>query len=165
MLPITRRVFAVTSCMAIVLIAPTVYSQRLNNKRPTVFITFKDFIDKTKGAHPSQGARLLLHNNSRWPIYYDTHYDPDAGGQQIAYVIELTDGRRDERMYSDVILGGKLLPGKTYMLVVPRDNFPEDSQIYVEFKFSWEPRDGHALQNDTVHRAYFLSSDLPPWPK
>jgi hypothetical protein len=165
MLPLTRQIFAVTCCMTVVLIASTVHAQKLDNKRPTVFITFKDFIDKTKGAHPSQGARLLLHNNSRWRIHYETHYDPAAGGQQIAYFIELTDGKRDERMYSDVILGGKLLPGKTLTLVVPRDNFPTGSQIYVDFTFSWERQGGDALRNETVHRAYFLSSDLPAWPK
>jgi hypothetical protein len=151
--------------VALLVIATSVDAQKLNSKRPSVYITFEDFDEKTQGAHPSQGARLLLHNNTRWPVHYYMHYDPVIAAGQIAYVIELADGQRDERTYSGVILGGKLMPGKTLTLVVPRGNFPKGSQIYVEFNFSWELPGGDAIRNETVHRAYFLSNDLPPWPK
>jgi hypothetical protein len=158
------QLLATISFGAVLLTATGAHAQKLDNKRPGVYVTFKEFIAKTQGNHPSQGARLLLHNNTRWPIHYETHYDPNAGGQQIAYVIELTDGERDERMFSDVIFGGKLMPGKTLPLVVPRGNFRKGSKIYVEFNFSWELRGGETDRDETIHRAYFLSSNLPPWP-
>jgi hypothetical protein len=137
--------------------------QRLNAKRPSVYITFKEFIDKTPDpAYPSQGARLLLHNNTRWPIHYVEHYDPTVAGAQISYIIELADGRRDERMYTSVVFGRKLMPGKTLSFVVPRGDLPEGSQIYVTFYFSWEEYRG---RYEPDHRAYFLVSRLPAWPK
>jgi hypothetical protein len=144
-------------------IARISYAQKIDRKRPGIYIAFKEFIAKTPDpAYPSQGARLVLHNNTRWPIYFGTHYDPTVDGQQISYVIELENGCYDPRLYSDVVFKGKLMPGKTLNLVVPRADFPNGSMIYVEFTFSWEVYKGH---NETVHRAYFYSSDLPDWPK
>ena len=164
-LSVRRHLFATASIVALACTAATVRAQKLDNKRPSVYITFKDFVEKAKGNYPSQGARLLLHNNTRWPIHFETHYDSAAGRGQIRYLIELADGQRDERANIDVTLGGKLMPGKTLTIVVPRDNLPKGSQILVEFNFSWELRDGDTVRNETIHRAYFLSSNLPPWPK
>ena len=152
--------------LALVAVNATV-AQKLNPKRPSVYLTFRDFVAKTPDpAYPSQGARLALHNNTRWPIYYTGHYDPTVAAEQIIYIIELANGQRDPRTYVDVVRSGiKIMPGKSLIFTVPRGDFPKDSQIYVEFNFSWEVRDGDTVRDETVHRAYFLSSDLPPWPK
>jgi hypothetical protein len=162
LLPLSRHLFTTAFIVGLVFTAATGRAQKLDNKRPSVYITFKEFIEQTKGNYPSQGARLLLHNNTRWPIHFETHYDSAAGRRQIGYVIELADGQRDERANIDVTLGGKLMPGRTLTIVVPRGNFPQSSQIFIEFNFSWELRDGDTVRNETTHRAYFLSSDLPP---
>jgi hypothetical protein len=141
-------------------------AQKLNTKRPSVFLSFGEFVKKTADvAYPSEGARLVLHNNTRWPIYYQKNYDPTAGAASIIYIIELEDGKRDVRNRVDVVSTGKLMPGKTLSFVVPRRDFPRGSEIYVEFNFSWELDQGERVRREAVHRAYFLSSDLPSWPQ
>ena len=163
--PLRPQLFTITCCTLLLLAATAARAQKLNSKRPTVYITFKDFIDKTKDANPSQAARLLLHNNSRWPIHYETHYDPAVARGQIIYVMESTDGSRDYGTYGDTVMGGTVMPGKTLEFVVPRGHFLKDGGIYVEFNFAWELRRGDTVQNETIHRVRFLSNDLPPWPK
>ena|SRR5947209_7513638 len=139
-------------------------AQKINKNRPSVYITFKEFITKTPDqAYPSQGARLQVHNNTRWPIYYTKHYDPTVAGPQISYIIELENGCRDERRYVDVVDIGKLMSGRMLSFVVPRGNFPKGSKIYIEFYFSWELNRSERVRDETVHRAYFLSKDLPEW--
>jgi len=141
-------------------------AQKIDKKRPSLYITFGEFVKKTADvAYPSEGARLVLHNNTRWPIYYRKDYDPTAGGASIIYIIELEDGKRDVRNHVDVVSTSKLMPGKTLRFVVPRRDFPRGSEIYVEFNFSWELDHGERVRRESVHRAYFLSSNLPPWPQ
>ena len=53
----------------------TCQGQKLNPKRPGVYLTFSEFVAKTN-THPSQGARLVLHNNTKWPIQYGKWLDP-----------------------------------------------------------------------------------------
>ena len=117
--------------------------------------------------NPNQATRLdsvklLLHNNTRWPIFYTRHYDPSFPGfDSMAYLIELENGCIDERKYVDVENTGKLLPGKVTTLMVPRKDFQKGSEIYVEFNYSWEMGQVGSIRNETVHRAYFRSSELP----
>jgi hypothetical protein len=142
-------------------------AQKINPKRPAVYIIFRDFVAKTPDpAYPSQGARLVLHNNTRWAIFYTGHYDPTVAGEQIIYIIELADGQRDERKYVDVVRSGiKIMSGKTLTFMVPRADFPKGSKIYVEFSFSWDHVSAENNIGDaTVHRAYFRANDLPKWP-
>lgn len=139
-------------------------AQKINPKHSSVYITFKQFIAKTPDpAYPSQGARLTVHNNTRWPIYFWEHYDPTVAGAQIAYnIIDVTNGCRIERTYSDVVFHRKLAPGKTLDFVVPREDFPSQSKIYVRFYFSFEEFAG---RKEPEHQADFLPSELPPWPQ
>jgi len=150
--------------LAVLIAAKVTLAQKLNPKRPSVYLTFKEFIAKTPDpAYPSQGARLTVHNNTRWPIYFWEHYDPTVAGAQIAYnIIDVTNGCRIERMYSDVVFHRKLAPGKTLDFVVPRGDFPAHSKIYVPFYFSFEEFAG---RKEPEHQADFLPSELPPWPK
>ena len=141
------------------------YAQKINKRLPSVFISFKEFIAKTPDpAYPSQGVRLLIHNNTKWPIVYWTHYDPTVARGAIIYIIENRDGSREERAYVDVVMRGKLTPGNTLSLIIPRDNFPKGSSIYVEFNFLWELNNDDRVRDEAVHRAYFLASNLPTWP-
>jgi hypothetical protein len=145
--------------------APLANAQKFNRNRPSVYITFKEFLAKTPDqTYPSQGALLQVHNNTRWPIYFTEHYDPTAAGAQIHYSIVRADGCPELRQYVDVVMKRKLMPGKTLDLIVPKDNFPDASKIYVSFNYSWELVEGDRLSNETVHSAYFHSSDLPAWP-
>ena len=156
---------ALASCVLISGISRISYAQKINRKLPSVYISFKEFIAKTPDpAYPSQGARLLIHNNTRWPIVYRTHYDPTVAGAAVIYIIEKQDGSREERSYVDDVSSGKLMPGRTLSLIVPRENFPEHSQINVEFNFLWEFSNDDRVRDEAVHRAYFLSSNLPTWP-
>lgn len=86
-------------------------------------------------ACPSGCARLILHNNTRWPIYYATAYDPTVEGAAIVYIIELEDGCRDVRNQVDVVVRNNRLPGKTLTFVVPKADFPDKSKIYINFAF------------------------------
>ena len=51
-----------------------------------------------------------------------------------------------------------------YEFTVPPGDFPQGSEIYVGFSFSWDyvsPEQNIGYQ--TVHRAYFRASELPAW--
>lgn len=140
--------------------------QKIDRNRPSVFIRFGEFLKNTADVkHPSEGARLVLHNNTRWPIYYEKNYDPAVGAGSVIYVIELENGERDVRTRIDVVSKGKVMPGKTLSFLVPRREFPSGSEIYVEFNFSWELTQNETVRGEAVHRAYFLTSDLPVWPQ
>jgi hypothetical protein len=141
--------------------------QKIDPKHPSVYITFGEFVKKTADiVYPSEGARLVLHNNTDWPIYFSKDYDPTAGEASIIYIVEMADGRRDVRKHVDVVMrNNKLMPGKNLSFVVPRTDFPTGSEIYVEFNFSWELAQGEIVRHEAVHRAYFLASCLPAWPK
>jgi hypothetical protein len=142
-------------------------AQRLQNELPSVYITFKEFVKNgPRMACPSGCARLILHNNTRWPIYYATAYDPTVEGAAIVYIIELEDGSRDVRNQVDQVMrNNKLMPGKTLTFVVPKADFREKSKIYIDFSFSWEfiPAEKN-IDDQAVHRAYFRANDLPTWP-
>src|SRR4029077_8365654 len=98
-------------------------SQRANLRRPGVYLTFQEFVSKTASeAHP-QGVRLLLHNNTRWPIHYGEWLEPTLPGDvAMIYTIELENGCREVRRHVDVVTGGKLLPGKTVSFTLPRED-------------------------------------------
>src|SRR3982750_4299374 len=68
--------------------------QKIDRDRPSVYLTFKEFVKKTASeTHPSQGARLVLHNNTRWPIYYGKWFDQTLPGDvPLIYIIEMRDG-------------------------------------------------------------------------
>ncbi len=136
------------------------YGQKIDRKRPGVFISFGEFVKTAGGA---EGARLVVHNNTQWPIYYEKNYDPNVGAGSIIYVIELEDGKRDIIPRTDVVSQGKVMPGKTVSFVVARRDFPTSSAIYVEFNFAWELNQGEIVRDEVVHRAYFLTNRLPPW--
>jgi len=141
-------------------------SLRIDSKRPSVYLTFKDFVKQAASeAHQTEGVRLVLHNNTRWPILFGEWLEPVRWSDvPMGYVIEMEDGSFAVRRHVDVVTRGKLLPGKTISFIVPREDFPKNSRIYVEFEFSWELSKGQRLPDRTVHRAYFFSSDLPRWP-
>lgn len=140
-------------------------AQKIDKKRPSVYITFQRFVEKTPDpAYPSEGAQFLLHNNTRWPIYVGKDYDPTIGGESVIYIIELPDGGRVTRKRVHGARDDKVMPGATLTFLVPRGDFPKGGKIYVEFFFSWEfvpPQDN--IGDQTVHRAYFRASDLPAW--
>jgi hypothetical protein len=142
-------------------------AQKIDKEQPSVYITFAEFVKKVGGVEcPSGCARLILHNNTKWPIYYTTAYDPTVEGAAITYMIELKDGSRDIRNRTDQVMrNNRLMPGKTLSFVVPKADFPDESKIYVDFTFSWEVVSVEKNSGDqTVHRAYFRASDLPVWP-
>jgi hypothetical protein len=161
------RCLTLVSLSFIVLFSGTevAQGQKLNRNLPSVYLTFKEFVPKTMGAYPSQGARLVLHNNTRWPIYYGEFAEESLPGDApVIYEIELRDGRREERGHTDTVWTRKLMPGKTISFVVPKEDFPKRSEIYVEFSFSWELNQGRPVRYEATHRAYFLSNKLPVWP-
>jgi len=140
--------------------------QRLNKKRPSVYLTFKEFVPRTSDENDrSKGVRLVLHNNTKWPISYGSWPEPVLKGDvSIVYIIQLETGCRVIRRHVDVITRGTLLPGNSISFVVPHDDFQNGSQIYVEFEFAWELEQGRSLPKGTSHRAYLFSHELPPLP-
>jgi len=161
------RIFMVLYSLISVAVAPSFQAQKLHSELPSVYITFKEFIkDGPSLDCPSGCARLILHNNTRWPIHYTTAYDPTVEGAAVTYIIELQDGSRDVRNHVDQVMrNNRLMPGKTLSFVVPKANFPEKSKIYIDFSFSWEfiPAEKN-IGNQAVHRAYYRANDLPAWP-
>jgi hypothetical protein len=136
------------------------------HEAPWRYLTFQGFVKKTASeAHPSEGARLVLHNNTRWPIYYGKWLEPTLPRDvAMGYVMELEDGCFAVRRHVDVVTTGRLSPGKAVSFTVPREDFSKISRIYVEFDFSWELDQGERDNDEAVHRAYFRSNQLPRWP-
>lgn len=138
------------------------YGQKLDKKRPSVYITFAEFVDSI--ADGASSAKFVLHNNTRWPIYYDKNYDPTVGAGAVIYTIELEDGKRDFVSRVDVVSKDKVMPGATVSFIVSRGTLTNAKQIYVDFNFSWELNEGGTVRREAFHQAYFVTSDLPPWP-
>jgi hypothetical protein len=140
--------------------------QKITQKRPSVYLTFQGFVKKTASeADPSDGARMLLHNNTRWTILYGEWLERALPGDvAMIYTVELENGCMGGKRHFDVVTVGKLLPGKSVSFTVPREDFPKNSEIFVEVDYSWELVKGERVRNEAVHRTYFLSSALPAWP-
>jgi hypothetical protein len=144
----------------------TTQGQKIDRQRAGVYLTFQRFVKQTADdAYPSQGARLILHNNTRWPIYYGKWFEAVLPGDvAMIYNIEQEDGAVALRRHVEVVASGKLLPGKTVSFTVPQEDFLKNSEIFVRFDFSWELSQGERDSDEAVHRAYFRSNQLPRWP-
>ena len=163
-----RLITCMTGCLLLVFVAVSMAKgQKVNSRLPSVYLTFSGFVKRIGDAtHQLEGARLVLHNNTRWPIIYREWLDPVLSGDvPMGYTVELADGSFTGRKHVDVVTSGTLLPGKTVSFVVPKEDLPEASKVYVEFEFSWELDEGKTVTDEVVHRAYFRSRDLPTWPK
>ena len=138
----------------------TVQGQTLNNKLPSVYLRFKEYVNDNDG---NEMARLTLRNNTKWPIIVERRFETTLKGDVfLTYVIELATGCRDERLRMDVVMSLKLKPGKGVSFAVPIDDFTQGSKIYVEFAFPWENQDNGNLRiYEPIHRAYFAAYDLP----
>jgi hypothetical protein len=142
-------------------------AQKLNRKRPGVYITFKEFVKKTADENnPREGARLVLHNNTKWPIYFSEASEGALPGDVAGpYQAEQEDGRYVWLGRIDVVSEGKVMPGKLVNFTVPLDDFPERGLIYVPFSYSWERRiRWGVLRGEAEHRAKFISGNLPRRP-
>jgi hypothetical protein len=164
--PYRLLLLSALSCLVLFEIA---LAQKIDRKRPGVYITFKEFVKKTAAeVNPMEGARLVLHNNTRWPIYYGTWYEPVLPGDvAMIYNIQMAEnGCYDIRMHVDVVnRGNKLLPGKTVSFTVPRGDFPKGSNIFLLFEYAWELDQDNRFPGEADHRAYFISGHLPQWPQ
>jgi hypothetical protein len=148
------------------LVAVGTSAQKLDAKKPSAYLTFKEFVRGRGSQSPSQMARFVLHNNSRWPIQYGEWMEP-ALPRDVAliYTVELENGCFGGRRHIDVVTTRKLMPGKSVSFAVPREDLPKYSELFIAFNFSWELTKGNRLRDEVVHRAYFLSIDLPRWPE
>jgi hypothetical protein len=155
------------STLSVLFVCETAQAQKINRSQPSVYLTFKEFVKRTASeAHPSEGARLVLHNNTRWPVYYGEWLESTLPGDAaLIYNIEMAeDGCFVPRRHIDVVTKGKLMPGRSVSFTVPREDFPKGSLISVMFNFSWELVREERLPKEARHRTYFNSSDLPDWP-
>jgi hypothetical protein len=139
------------------------HAQKIDGSRPGVYLTFKEYVKRApRESTPQEGARLVLHNNTRWPIYFGEWIEPALSGDvAVMYVIEQDDGRLEIRRHVDVVTEGRVMPGKSVSFTAPREDFPEKGSIYVRFEYSWERKSGRALRGEAQHRAYFRSGALP----
>lgn len=145
----------------------SIASQRLDRTKPTVYISFKEFVNGREAnaeQNSGEGVRFAFHNNTRWVIYYRAI--PKAalpGDVPLIYKIEQQSGCPDDRYWiGDMIVTDKLNPGKSISFVVPRDHLPEGGKIYVEFNYQWELISGRPIHpQELIHRVYFASMDLP----
>jgi len=163
-----RRLIVLTSLLCILFVtSPKQYqAQKIATRQPGVYLTFDKFVAQTVGSNPSQGARLVLHNNTRWPIVYGEWMEPAmVGDVALIYTVELENGCMGGRKHIDVVTGGKLLPGKSVSFTVPREDLVKGSAIFIEFNYSWEMVKGERVRDEVVHRSYFIISDLPRWPE
>lgn len=146
---------------------PDCQAQKIRKDKPGVYITFKEFVGKVAArSNTSEGARFVLHNNTRWPIKYGEWFEPTLPGDvAMIYSIELNDGSYIGRRHLDVITGDQLMPGKSVSFTIPREELPGNSKIYVRFVFTWELDDEQEFPGEAEHRAYFISGQLPHWPQ
>src|SRR5947208_12639780 len=116
------------------------HAQKINRNHPSVYLTFDGFVKKTADeAYASKGARLVLHNNTKWPIQYGKWLDPVLHDDvAMIYTIELEPGCRDDRKHVDVMIRGELLSGRTVSFVVPKEDLPKNSEIYCDFNYHLE---------------------------
>lgn len=162
---ILRRDFIVGSlCLGSLL---TVQAQKINKTKPGVYVTFRELVNAVgSDLRPIEGARLVLHNNTRWPIRYGEWMERALpGDSSVIYSVELLGGSIARTTHSDVVTNARLAPGKSVTFTVKRVDLPKDGAIFVQFDYSWELFRGDPVRNEAEHRAYFLSMDLPRWPE
>lgn len=138
----------------------TVHGQRLDKRRPGVYLNFKELARTNDG---EEGVRLNLNNNTQWPIVFTRIMESTLKNDiSVSYIIEMPTGCYDERLKTDVVMKTKLMPNKTVSFVVPKEDFQNERRIYVPFSYSWEiGSDDQTHRNEASHRAYFSSRDLP----
>jgi len=111
-----------------------VQGQKLNNKLPSVYLRFKEYVNDNDG---NERARLTFRNNTRWPVIVVCPMEEALKGDlPLPYIIELDTGCRDERLRIDVVMSTTLKPGRAVSFTVPLYDFPKGGKIYVEYSLA-----------------------------
>lgn len=95
------------------LVAVGTSAQKLDATKPSAYLTFKEIVRGSGNQSPSQMARLILHNNSRWPTQYGEWMEPALPGDvALIYTIELENGCFGGRRHIDVVTTRKINAGE-----------------------------------------------------
>lgn len=144
---------------------------RLNSKRPSAYITFERFGERAEEWDGKRdGVFLRFHNNTRWDLTLATLGCKSIDEECLVFYEVLRNDTTDPAKKCDVPFGRqrhkstiKLIPsGKSVLFSVPKDHLLDSRYITIEFGYGWEKfGDTGGGTLEIIHRATFLSSDLP----
>jgi len=145
---------------------------RLNQKKPSVFITFERYGERfpTREDENAEGIWLRIHNNSRWKIYLKSYgADNEDDEYQVSYEIQKIPGLEWKTKGIDPPIGYRITnaarvraieSGKSILFNVPKENLADGLSVLVNFSYEWELLGESAGDNSIKHQAPFWSTDL-----
>ncbi|GIU83221.1 MAG: hypothetical protein KatS3mg006_2285 [Pyrinomonadaceae bacterium] len=146
---------------------------RLDPKKPSVFITFERFGERTplRQDENNEGVWLRIHNNTKWKIYLKAYgADNERNEYQVSYEVRRIPGLEWKRKESELPLGYRIIknyriraiePGKSIVFSVPKQNLADGLAIFVGFSYEWELFGESGGDLSIQHQAPFWSTDLP----
>src|SRR5262245_53023368 len=109
-------------------------SGRLVQNKPTVYLEFRD-AEPTSSTeqNKTQKIQLLLHNNTRWPIYYYMYTSgSERRGVIMLYSVEVEE-EKGKRVYEvrggHTLIAQKLPSGKSISFAVLREHLTQGNRI------------------------------------
>ncbi len=144
------------------------HTNRINQKRPTAYVTFERL-----GEKESNGERhiiLRLHNNTSENLFVRTQGDETGDDLKVSYEVRWIPGTEASHVSAKLPLGTTLLHkstvqrigcGESLMFSVPESHLLTDFAVFVFFSYEREFLGSIGGDFSIVHQAPFWSTWLP----
>lgn len=136
---------------------------RVNDKKPTVFITFEG-VDKSGSKENTEGTEMILlrlHNNTRWAIWVDaSDRDEKLEKAELYFDILKNEERQDESRSCHVCSAYEIKPGKSLLFSAPSVFTSNEVNLRLRFYFDWEDSGDSFVRREPNHYVYFYTRNL-----
>src|SRR5262245_55048925 len=129
--PMSKYKIIVLAMINTIFLPLSIYSQdgpyrddiRKDRTKPTVYLEFKEYVYKQAPDHKPpivEGARVRLHNNTAWPLYYHITYRKSLPGDiPVVYIVEQRNGcYKSSSVITDTGMVKNIKPGEVISFVV-----------------------------------------------
>ncbi|MFN6963650.1 MAG: hypothetical protein ACK4S4_07785 [Pyrinomonadaceae bacterium] len=143
----------------------------MDSKKPSVFITFERFWERTSNEESNKEIWLRLHNNTKWNLFvkaigqdkensvYGLTYEVQrVRNPEVNKNIDVPVGRRQAHVGSI----HRIESGKSILFSVPKQHLTAGLAVFVSFSYEWEVLGKFGGDLSILHQAPFWSTDLPP---
>jgi hypothetical protein len=137
---------------------------RLSKQYPSVYITLerRAKIKSPENGAPEERAWLLLHNNTRWAIWFNAHgwTTKEYGDGGLFYDIENV--QTHENKIGNRCHACSLIPlgaGRSFLFSIPAADLEKDSRVRINFWWAWQDQNGVAGGREFESWVYFYTPD------
>jgi len=151
---------------------------RLNLRKPSAFITFEKYGNRTPIRQGESEERIWLrfHNNTKWKMSLRVlgpcidAKDENQQEWQVSYEVRIIPGYEWAMKETEIPSGYRithkatlrfLASGQSLLFSVPKENLVKGLSIFVNFSYEWEINGDAGGDLSIVHEAPFWSTDLP----